>query len=52
MSWDFKFDLDCFLILPLLAIEQVYCEDCEEPHGAALIVGWLFWQVAITFPDE
>jgi hypothetical protein len=36
-------------LLPTLAIGAIKCDACDEDHGVAVSVGWLFWACGIAF---
>jgi hypothetical protein len=39
-------------LLPTLAIGAIKCDACDDDHGVAVSVGWLFWACGIAFVNE
>ncbi len=49
MEIHFDTHWDCLLLLPLLALSDVACSECEQDNGWAISIGWLHWELSLIY---
>lgn len=50
-QYQFEVDPDSILVLPLLALDPIKCEDCDLLHGLLISTGFLWFTARFQFGD-
>ena len=49
MMIHFFYSPDNFFVIPTIEITAIRCDDCDDIHGWALTIPWLWFGVAAEF---
>ena len=52
MKFEFETNWEACAILPAVEIAMIKCDNCDEPHGVVVRVGWLFWSLYLMSRPE